>query len=92
MSFKPSLHLGRAVSAIIIHHQVQGHLARELMVDATQEPQKLLVPVTRMAVADDFAGEHIECRKQSRRPMSLTISLNRPPLSSDGNHRCSSQF
>ena len=70
---EPSLHLRRAMSAIVIHHQVQGHLARELTVDAAQEPQKLLVPVTLIAVANDLARQYIERGKQSRRSVSLIV-------------------
>src|SRR5215469_2907917 len=73
MSVEPALHLGRAMGAVVVHHQMQWRLAGELVVDAAQEPQKLLVAVTLIAVTDDFAGENIERRKQSRRSVSLVV-------------------
>src|SRR5689334_25446571 len=73
MSIEPVLHLRRAMGTVVVHHQVQRPLAGELAVDAAQEPQKLLVAVTRVAVANDFAGEHVERREQGRRSVSLVI-------------------
>src|SRR5215469_18120269 len=52
---------------------MQWPLAGELAVDAAQEPQKLLVAMTLITVADDFAGEHVERREQSRRSVSLVV-------------------
>src|SRR5260370_18845330 len=73
MSVEPVLYLGRAMGAVIVHHQMQRLLAGELAVDAAQEPQKFLVAVTLIAVADDFAGQNIGRRKQSRRSVSLVV-------------------
>src|SRR5881227_2762414 len=73
MSVEPALHLRRAMGAVIVHYQVQRRLAGEFAVDAAQEPQKLLVAVTLIAVADDFASEHIERCEQSRRSVSLVV-------------------
>src|SRR5262249_16995372 len=73
MSVKPVLHLGRAMSAIVVHYQMQRRLAGELAVEATQEFQKLLMAMALIAVADDFAGENIQRRKQSRRTVSLIV-------------------
>ena len=71
MSVKPVFHLGRAMSAVIVHHQMQRRGAGELAVEATEELQKLLVAVALIAVADDFARENIQRCKQSRRPCRL---------------------
>src|SRR5437868_5854630 len=73
MSGEPVLYLWRAMGAVIVHHQMQRHFAGELTIDTAEEAQKLLVTVTLIAIADDFAGEYIERRKQSRRAVSFVV-------------------
>jgi hypothetical protein len=70
MSVEPVLHLRRAMGAVIVHYQVQRPLAGELAVDAAQEPQKLLMVVTLIAIANDFAGEQVQRRSTARPPAS----------------------
>jgi len=44
MSFEPGLHPRMFVRAVIVHDEVQRRLAGKLIVEASQEFQKLLVP------------------------------------------------
>ena len=46
---------------------------RDVALEAVEKAQKLLVPVTLIAVADDFTSEHIERRKQSSRSVPFVI-------------------
>ena len=55
MWVEPGLDIGSPVSAVVVHDQMQRRLAGKLPIDASEEPQELLVPVTLMEVADDFA-------------------------------------
>ena len=55
MFFKPEFDRGRLVSAIIIEDQMQRCFARKFPVDAAEELQELLMPVTLVAVTDDLA-------------------------------------
>jgi hypothetical protein len=57
---------------IIVHHHMQ-RLAGELAVDVSQEPQKLLMAVALITVANDLTGQDIDRRKQSRRPVAIVI-------------------
>ena len=47
MALQPGFGLG--VGAVVVQHQVQGNLSRELFVQATQELQELLVSMALVA-------------------------------------------
>src|SRR5450759_1956732 len=72
MPFEPSLHLGMLVRAIVVHHQVQGHLARKLLVQTAQKFQKLLMPMPLVALADDPALQDFQGGKQGSRAIACS--------------------
>ncbi len=94
MSVEPSLHLGGAMSAVVVHDQVQRRLAGKLAIDAAQELQKLLMPVTLVAVADDFA---LRARQARRTESSFRSACSREswfrsgPSSAAGRAGCDSE-
>src|ERR1019366_3656853 len=53
--FQPGLPLRVLVRPVVVHDQVQRNIAGEFGVEPAQESQKLLVPVSLMAFADDLA-------------------------------------
>ena len=55
MPLEPGTHFLVFVSAVVVHDQMQRHIARELLVEPTKELQELLVPVSLMAFAHDLA-------------------------------------
>ena len=57
MLLEPSAHVRMLVGAVIVHHQVQPHLAGEFLIQTAQEFQELLVAVPREALSDDPALE-----------------------------------
>ncbi len=77
MSCEPGLHLGMRVSAVVVHHQVQRRVSRKLLVQATQEFQKLLMPMPLVALADDPALQDFQGGKQGRRAMALVVVRHR---------------
>ena len=60
MTLDPLLNLGMLVRAIVVDNQVQVQAFRNVSVDLSEELEKLLMPVTVKARADDPAVEHIE--------------------------------
>jgi hypothetical protein len=60
-----------AVAAIVVDHQVQTEIARELVVQAVQESQKFLV--TLVAVADDLALQQLQSGQQGAGAMALVV-------------------
>jgi len=73
MAFHPGVDPRMFVRPIIVDDQVQGQGARRLGVDALEEPDKLLMPVTRHAIPDDFAIEHAQGRKEGRGAIALVV-------------------
>ena len=55
MTLQPGFDVGVGVGAVVVQHQVQGNLSRELFVQATQELQELLVSMALVALSDDLA-------------------------------------
>ena len=64
MTRKPALHFGHLVSSVVVHHQMNVELLGNIFLNALQETQEFLMPVTAVAGADDFAGGHIESSEQ----------------------------
>ena len=73
MPREPSSHLGVWVSPLVVHHQVPGHRARKFLVETAQESPELLVPMTRQALPDDPAREHLQGRQQRGRALALIV-------------------
>lgn len=78
VAFQPSLHFGSVVRSIIVHHEMQGRLARKLSVQPTQELEKLLVPVSFETLPHDAAFKNVECGKQRGRSVPLVVVRHRP--------------
>ena len=60
VTLKPGLHIGMRVDTIVVHHQVQSEVCGEFLIQAPQEFQKLLMTVTHIALADDFALQYLQ--------------------------------
>ena len=60
MAFQPGPDVRVAVGAVVVHHQVQGDLARELFVQQTQELQELLVSMALVALSDDLPLQQLD--------------------------------
>jgi pimeloyl-ACP methyl ester carboxylesterase len=56
-----------------MHLQALGYFS----VDLAQEPQELAAPVSRLALADDLAGEHVQGGEQCRGAVALVIAGHR---------------
>ena len=55
MASKPGSHFLVFVGARGIHDQMERHVAGKLLIEAAQELQKLVVPMSLMAFADNLA-------------------------------------
>ena len=66
MPFKPVYDLDSIVRAVVVHHQMQMNLSRELMIYAIQKPQKLLVSMALVALADHFTLKEFDRGKHRR--------------------------
>jgi len=64
MSFEPGLHPRMFVRAVIVHDEVQRRLAGKLIVEASQEFQKLLVPRAFVTLPHDFALQDLQIGKK----------------------------
>ena len=54
MALQPGCHLFVLVGTVVVHYQMQRHIAGELFVQQAQEFQKLLMSVSLMAFTDNF--------------------------------------
>ena len=73
MAFEPALNPGMFVRAIVIHDDMQLHLAREFLIDPFEKLEKLLVAMTGVALSDHFALRHFQRREQGRRAIPFVI-------------------
>ena len=73
VALQPCLHVGVLVSAVVVHHQVQGDLAGEFHIQAAQEFQKLLVTVPAIALADDLALQNFQGGEQTGGAIALVV-------------------
>ena len=55
ITFQPSLHFRVFVRPVVVHDQMQRNIAGEFGIESAQESQKLLMPVSLMAFADDLS-------------------------------------
>ncbi len=70
---QPLLDLGLLVSGVVVEHEVDVHVRRDVGLDVPQERQELLMPVTRLALRQDVAGGDVECGEQRRGAMPLVV-------------------
>ena len=61
------------MSAVVVDHQVQVEVSRELAVQAAQEAQKLLVSMTWVALSDDLALQQFHRGEQSGRAIAFVV-------------------
>ena len=78
MSLQPRLDVGMLVGTVVIHHQVQNHLAGKCRIDAAHESQKLLMAVAAKALTNDFALQDFQGREQASRAVALVVVGHRP--------------
>ena len=55
MALKPRSHFFVFVGAVVVHDEMERHVAGKLLIEAAQELQKLLVPMSLVAFADNLA-------------------------------------
>ena len=67
MALHPRLHARMFMGSVIVNDQVQIHFRRRLKIDRFKEPDKLLMPVSRHAVAYNSSIKRRYCSKQSYR-------------------------
>lgn len=77
MPFEPGLHSRMFVGAVIVYNQMKIQSEGGFSIYLLEETDKLLVSMTRHAVADNFAVQHTECRKQGGRAISFVIVSHR---------------
>ena len=54
------LHIGMLVGAVVVHYQMQRHVAGEFRIQTPQESQELLVAVPDMTLTDDFPLQRLQ--------------------------------
>ena len=79
--FQPLAYLGVTVRAIVVENQMKRFAARKLLVQSSEEPQKLLVSMARVALSDDSPLCHLKRSKESGRAVPLVIMSIRPASS-----------
>ena len=60
----PALHLGMLVGGVVVDDQMQGEVARRVLVELLEEPQPVLVSVAWRGLAEDLAVEIGQRREQ----------------------------
>lgn len=78
MATEPGFHSRVFVGAIVVHDQMEIEHVGCLGVDLLEKSNELLMPMTRHAVADNLAVEHVQCRKQCCGAIAFVIVGHRP--------------
>lgn len=73
MSSQPTCDTGLLVRAIVVHDQMPSKPGQRVGIDLFEEPNELLVPMTRHAVTDDRAIEHAQGREQRGGAVALVV-------------------
>ena len=73
MVTKPLSHRGMFVGPVIVQHDVYFQTRPDGRFNTLQKEQEFLVPVSRLALADNCTVENIESGKQCGRTMPLVI-------------------
>jgi hypothetical protein len=73
VAFNPRLYPGLFVSAIVVYDRVNVEFRKCLGIDSLEEPNELLMPMSRHAVPNDPSIQHAQRSKQRRRTVSLMV-------------------
>jgi len=73
VSCQPCSHLFHLVRTVVVQHQVDVQATGEVRIDVIEKPQKLLMPVLPVTIADVDSAGHIQRREQGRHAMPLVI-------------------
>jgi len=65
------------VGTVIVYNQMKIQAEQGFFIYLFEETDKLLVPMTRHAVTNNFAVQHIKCRKQGGRAVAFVIVSHR---------------
>src|SRR5271156_5359197 len=65
---EPGFDLGVFVGAVVVGNQVDLELGGDAAVEMIEKGQELLMAMARLALRDDRAVKHVECREQSGVP------------------------
>lgn len=66
MSDEPAVDVFVFVGGVVVQDQVDLEVAGDFAVDGFEEREELCVSMPGLALADDFAGEHVERGEQCR--------------------------
>ena len=66
------------VRAVVVHDQMQGDLSGEFLVQSSEKPEELLVPMPLMALSDDATAQNFQGREQSGGAVAFVIMRHRP--------------
>src|ERR1700676_461259 len=61
------------MSSIVVHDQMQRHLARELLVQRTQEAEKLLMSMALIALSDHLSLQGVQRRESSCSSIAFVV-------------------
>ncbi len=73
MALEPRLDSRVLVRGIIVHDQMKVPICGRLRIDLLEEPDELLMPVARHAIANDLAVEHAQSGKQRRCAVAFVV-------------------
>jgi hypothetical protein len=78
MPFEPGLNLGVLVGGVVVGDQVHGEVLRCLSIDAAQEFEPFLMPVSRHALTNHLASGNLARREQRGRAIALVVCVMVP--------------
>src|ERR1700716_1775305 len=75
---QPGADLWMPVRGVVVDDQMQLRSGRGLAVDLVEETDEFLMPMTRHALADHLALQHVKRGEQRRRAVALVVMGHRP--------------
>ena len=73
MPAHPALHPRMFMGPIVVHNEMQSEMGRGLGVNLLEEPDELLMPMPRQAIADHVPIKQVQRSKQGRRAMAFVV-------------------
>src|SRR5687767_14505179 len=85
MTQEPALNHRRFVSPIVVEHEMDAHVLRDVLVDRVEELSELDTGMPSMMLGDDAAGLDVERSKERRGSVPHVVVS--APLDLPGTHR-----
>ncbi len=73
VALQPGLDLGLLVRTVVVHHQMQAYLSGELLVEAAQKLQELLVAMPLIALSDHPSLQDLQSGEQRGRSVAFVV-------------------